>query len=409
MKIRHEMFIKDLQNKSRGVVRVIFLVVHGSVWKVDSVFKRMLVDPYFEPEILICPYIPYGEERMLKEMERTYVYFRKKGYPVRKARRVDGSWVKLDETKPDIVFLTNPYEITRRDYYKAAYSNYLSCYVPYYFMATRHAGDERVEYNNELFVNAWKLYWPHSLCERMHKEISLNNGRNGLTVGYPAVEHLYRKKQKVADKNTWKNQSKTLKRIIYAPHHTIEGLSNSLSTFMNFSEIIQALAIEYQNSVQWSFKPHPILKDKLYLHPLWGKEKTDKYYKFWHEERYTQLDEGDYDDLFLSSDAIIHDCSSFIVEYAFTLNPCLFLTNENNLYDILNEFGKGVISIYEVAKTAQEIESFVIGVITSTIKVDKFKLNYFNNYVENYYAGMLPSERIIEDIKKSLGISSGHR
>src|SRR5690554_6125075 len=205
---KHQELLNGLYKKRK--IRVIYLVIHTSVWKVDSVFQRMLKDPYFEPEIFICPYIQYGEERMLQGMEHAYRHFKNKGYPVTKSRRDDGSWVKLEEVMPDVVFFTNPYKLTRNDYYITAYSNYLSCYIPYYFMATKHAGDELVQYNNIVFLEAWKVYWPHEYCNKMHKQLSANKGVNGLTVGYPAVESLYSESTKAVLSQIWKSHERKL-------------------------------------------------------------------------------------------------------------------------------------------------------------------------------------------------------
>ena len=93
-------------------------------------------------------------------------------------------------------------------------------------------------------------------------------------------------------KSRWRVQPTLVKKIIFAPHHTIEESKYSLSSFLKFGEFIKSLAKAYQGKIQWSFKPHPILKSKLYLHPYWGKQKTDAYYNFWKDESYTQLDEG---------------------------------------------------------------------------------------------------------------------
>ena len=106
---------------------------------------------------------------------------------------------------------------------------------------------------------------------------------------------------------------------------------------------------------------------------------------------------------FLTSDAIIHDCSSFIVEYAFTGKPCLYLLNDNNLDDLLNEFGAGVMQVYVQAKTTDEIKIFVDNVILEANMVDKAKRGYFDNYVETYYKDKIPSERIITNLTQSIG------
>src|SRR5699024_6494443 len=130
MQVKHAELIEQVKGKQK--IKVVFLAIHESIWKVDPVFRKMLEDPFFEPEILVCPYTVYGEERMLEDMQQAYNYYISKGYPVRKAREEDGSWVNLSDIKPDIVFFTNPHNVTRKEYYEDAYLNYLSCYVPYH-------------------------------------------------------------------------------------------------------------------------------------------------------------------------------------------------------------------------------------------------------------------------------------
>ena len=147
-----------------------------------------------------------------------------------------------------------------------------------------------------------------------------------------------------------------------------------------------------------------LLKSKLYIHPEWGRKKADEYYAFWDAQDYTQLDDGEYEDLFITSDAIIHDCSSFIVEYAFTGKPCLYLINENNLNGLLNDFGQGVMSVYEQARVEAEIESFIADLVNDNAGIDPCKRAFFDDYVNTYYKNKQPSESIVEEIKRSLGI-----
>ena len=76
-------------------------------------------------------------------------------------------------------------------------------------------------------------------------------------------------------------QSKDKKRIIWAVHHSI--LNDDLaecSTFLKYAEFMKIFAIENQN-LEIAFKPHPHLKEHLYKHEDWGKEKTDAYFDFW--------------------------------------------------------------------------------------------------------------------------------
>lgn len=84
-------------------------------------------------------------------------------------------------------------------------------------------------------------------------------------------------------------------------------------------------AQKYKDKVQIVFKPHPMLYRTLCEHSEWGKERTDAYYSMWNNMSNTQLEEGDYTELFMQSDAMIHDCGSFILEYLAVDKPCMFL------------------------------------------------------------------------------------
>lgn len=393
--------INNLSDRKK--IRVIFLAIHASVWKVDSVFKRMLDDPLFEPEILICPSTIHGARLMHEDMSRASEYFRLKGYPIRSALKDDGTWLELADLNPDIVFFTNPYKLTKSQYYEDAYKNYLSCYVPYYFMATNHAGNIVEQMNTHMLNAMWRIYWPHDYIFKEFSHHSVIKGKNSMVVGYPATESLLNTES--ISKDTWKTQSFKKKRVIYAPHHTISDDDASLSTFLRYGSLLKELAVEFQKEIQWSFKPHPMLKNKLYLHPDWGKGRTDKYYSFWENEDFTQIDLGGYDDLFVQSDAIIHDCSSFIVEYAFTRKPALYLFNEGRTGDsFLNDFGKGVFEMHSRATKSEDINNFLINLVNENNSRVKLNSTFFDIYLDEFYGEALPSEMIINDIKRGLSL-----
>jgi hypothetical protein len=56
--------------------------------------------------------------------------------------------------------------------------------------------------------------------------------------------------------------------------------------------------------------------------PNWGSEKTTAYYDKWDNLDNGQFKSGDYVDL-LTSDALIHDCGSFMAEYLVVGKPAL--------------------------------------------------------------------------------------
>ncbi len=123
---KHQQLIEGKKRERK--VKSCFLAIHKSVWKVDPVFKKMIEGPYFEPLILICPYTSFGEEHIWQNMKDTYEYFEEKGYPLLSSYdKKEDRWLSLEDIKPDIVFFTNPHNLTRKEYYEDAYMNYLSC------------------------------------------------------------------------------------------------------------------------------------------------------------------------------------------------------------------------------------------------------------------------------------------
>ncbi len=397
MQKKHQILLAKIKGKKR--IRVIFLAIHKSIWKVDPVFQKMLADPFFEPIILVCPYTIYGEERMREDMRECLTYFKEKGYPTYSSYKDEEMrWINLSELQPDIIFFTNPNNLTRSEYFSEAYECYLSFYVPYYFMVTDHAGNIYDVYDSPLLRAAFRIFWPNDYHLLQQKKVLKIPVKNAVVAGYPAVENLLN----ISDARcVWKQQCMPKKKIIYAPHHTIDHNEQSLSSFLYLADYIQALAEDFSETVQWSFKPHPILKSKLIMHKNWGKERTERYYNFWANNEFTQLDEGEYDALFVQSDAIIHDSSSFIAEYVFTGKPGMYLMKAKRANSIVNDFGKIFLPHYRLSDEPLEIEKFVKEVVNECVE-EVSENKDLSSYIQNYFISNKPSEFIINDIKKVL-------
>src|SRR5690554_4002210 len=343
MQVKHAELLQQLKGKKK--IKVVFLAIHKSVWKVDPVFKKMLEDPFFEPTILICPYTNYGDERMWQDMEEAYEYFEGKGYPVLSSySKEQERWLTLDEIKPDIVFFTNPHNLTRKEYYEDTYLNYLSCYVPYAHDVSKY--DNYVGQYNQFFHNAmWKIFVPHNEDLNIFNSYSQNKGNNVTVTGYPSCEAFFEAK----NKSPWKPQEKDKLKVIWAPHHTINDPNLPYSNFLRLADFFQKLSFDFKDKVQFAFKPHPILKSKLQAHPNWGIEKTNQYYKYWKESGNTQLEEGDYIDLFKWSDCMIHDSGSFLAEYHYVKKPVFYISDKNTK-NYLNPFGISALNCCVVGK-----------------------------------------------------------
>lgn len=401
MQLKHAELLKKMKGKDK--IKVVFLAVNQSIWKVDTVFQKMLIDPLFEPEVLVCPYVVYGEEEMLKEMRQTYHYFIEKGYPVRKSLKEDGSWLMLDEINPDIVFFTNPHDLTHKEYYENAYLNHLSGYAGYGIAVSKYKNYQD-QYNQNFHNAVWQIFLQHKVGMTLSKRYAANKGINTYLVGDTLIEQIL---GSTNQQEAWKQQNKKKLKVIWAPHHTITANDIKMlpySTFLQYAEVMRTIAIDLKSTVQFAFKPHPILKSKLYQHPQWGKEKTDRYYKFWQNSSNTQLDEGEYIALFRQSDAMIHDSGAFTAEYIFLDKPVMHLSKKG-VENFFNEFAVEAYHCHYKAKSNADILLFIESHISNDSMANARK-QFIKKY--SYVIGdiELPSELIIKSIKNELGRES---
>jgi UDP-N-acetylglucosamine 2-epimerase len=132
-----------------------------------------------------------------------------------------------------------------------------------------------------------------------------------------------------------------------------------LATIYELGEGIKDLASRYRGQVEWVLRPHPFLKPTLEKHPDWGKVKTNDFFNFWSDSDFTQIEEGDYIDLFQTSDAMIHDSGSFLAEYLCVDKPVMYLKTETTAENYLNAFGQLALNACEVGHTVADIENFI--------------------------------------------------
>lgn len=363
-------------------IKIAFFVIHSSVWKYEEIYHMFYNDERIEPIVIICPVINYGHENMVNEMRKSYNLFKKQGYNVIKTYNEEKK--KYLDVKnviaPDIIFYSNPYKgLIHNKYYITKFTHTLTCYVQYAYPISDNNIVDQVDL---LFHNiVWKRFQETEYHYNWTKEHSRNRGVNAILIGYPGTDKLiYGKRQ---ENNKWKSDNRYLKRIIWAPHHTIESESNlSLSSFLFYYDFMLYITEKYNYSIQIAFKPHPLLKVKLYNHKDWGKEKTDSYYDKWMNIPNGQLDTDDYIDLFNSSDALIHDSGSFIAEYLFTGKPVLFTFVNNYVYNRFNKIGKDMLNNHYKAYTKEDIIHFIEEIVINgndDMKINRD--NYYNNYL----------------------------
>ena len=391
-RIKQQCTLNSLKDKSS--ITVIFLMQNTAVWKYDLLYKKMAKSKYFKPVVVICPYnvhLYYSRAECMNVMKQTEEYGKIKGYNYISAYdTVQKKWIDVRKTiKPDIVFFTKPYKDTNSKYYIYKFRDKITCYIPY--------GTELLNTTLRLTCNLplHNLLYHYFVETEYNKNIIKNNslikGRNVMVVSSLGSECLM--DRTYFPKDVWKIQNKRKKRIIWSPHHTIDYMFN-FSSFLLYCETMLLFAEKYKSEIQFAFKPHPVLKFRLIN--IWGKQKTDEYYNRWQEMSNTQIAEGDYNDLFLTSDAMIHDSVSFTVEYLHTCKPVLFLVRRENIINEWTDFGLQAFNQHYHANNEQEIENFINQVILAGNDSKALdRKAFFNEYLYPQ-DGIMPSEKILK-------------
>lgn len=368
---KHQKALEIVRKKEK--IKAAFFLIHESVWKYDVLFDLMVQHPKFEPALFVCPVVNFGHENMLFEMNKSFEAFKKNGYDVIKTYDdVTGEYLDIKKTfSPDIVFFTNPYEGLIDDrYYIKEFSNTLTCYVPYAIMTTNYD----TFYNSKFHNLVWRIFSETPIHKNIASQKQKNKGINNVVTGYPGFDQFLINKK--PNNGVWKNQNTALKKIIWAPHHSMHEL-NKVSNFLEYFDVFLELAAVYKEQLQIAFKPHPLLRIKLENDPNWGKEKTDAYYAEWTNLENGQFENVDYGDLFLTSDALIHDCGSFMAEYLITGKPALFMIRNEAVMKEWSEFGEKAVEAHYQSRTKEELIDFIENVVLKGNDWMKEKRNDF--------------------------------
>ena len=384
--------LKRIQKKTR--LSVGFVAWSVPMWKYHSLYKAMETSDRFDPFVILSLSPGKNEATNRLELEDMKKTFSERGYKI--YDRVQSSDLNFEEEllkKADIVFFVQPGLPCRMEKHLR---KLVLCYSDYGFCISRAMSWSQ----NTFLENICLLHFVSSIeIVGDIKKIRKNGGRNVFYGGYLYGDELLGwKKSKNPD--PWKKQPREKKKVIWAPHFSIDPKHVlPISSFLKVCDSMLELAEEFKDTVQFAFKPHPYLYSKLCVDGFWGKEKTDAYYERWKNMENGQLEAGKYESLFFYSDAILHDCGSFIFEYLYTKNPCMYLCGDESYF---NDLTKDALSCYYRGSTKEEIRMFIQDVVIGGSDTLKEKREAF--YQEHLLPpnGKSAAENIIDSLSERI-------
>lgn len=396
--INYELIIKTQRHykdvymelkKSNKKLRVASYVVFDSSFAGYELMKLMLIQQdKYEPKIVVIPDTSRGREHMIKQYNETKDFFIKKygrNYVENGYDENTNEFLDLSDNF-DIIYLANPYDSMVHEYHGIRYlskKKVLPIYISYGCMPDKYSYHHIISLLEiSLF---WKVFADNIFSYKDYKKYSLNSAKNVVTIGYAKMDSLRYSNSKKQEKKT----------IVICPHHTINYEELPLSNFLEYKDFILELPDLYPN-VDFVFRPHPLLFVNMVREGYWSKEDVQNYITTLREKNIEYSTGGDYFDIFLNSDGMIHDCSSFIVEYLYTLKPCCFVA-KSNYKKILSKLGLACLKNYYLAFNREQIIEFIENVIIKGNDTLRYKrIRFTKKHLLLNYPKV--SNRILEEI-----------
>lgn len=368
-------YVQYLRRKEK--INVVFYAFSLAMWRYQHLYEKMSKHPRFKTTILIIPTIGYSKEQQKKDVETLVKFFTAKNIPYVLAEDDKGKSIDVKKVlSPNIIFYPQPYYgMFKMEQMYNRFIDRLLCYYPYAFWCSSNDWSYNLPFHNV----AWKLFYTTEFHRKDAQRIANNKGKNVEVVGYPtADDFLFREHADI-----WKPQEIKKKRVIWAPHFTIKpgGLLYQ-SNFLWMAEFMLDVVQRYSDKIQFVFKPHPRLYSELSKNDIWGQEKTDWYYNQWANMKNTQIEMGEFVDLFMTSDAMVHDSGSFSVEYLYANKPVMYIAKDfEKRAKECSEFGEMAMRQQYVGSTKEDIIKFIDEIVLGG---DDYMAVERKNFVEAY-------------------------
>lgn len=378
----------NMKLKRKVPISVGFLVYSSTIWQYESLYRLMENSDVFKPNIILCSIAEKNKKLSCDQYQMSKSWFLDNKYNVIAVNEKNTAYTRFGWEKYnfDIIFAAIPYGVYPKKFcIWNAQLRSLLCYIPY-GVAINEMGDRY--FDLKIHNLAWKLFYETEIHRKMAKEFSSIQAQNVVVSGYVKMDNLLKKTSINHYDHLWKQpDEKNRKHIVYAPHHSLTRDKSIFSTFDQNYMFFLNYASSHVETTSWIFKPHPLLKKAAIESGLFKNEKEyNLYINAWDKLPNARVVlQGEYTDIFLSSDTMILDSESFLFEYQYTHKPLLFLCRKSQTF---NSFGKELLKIsYSTdGSNYKEIQEYIENVVLlGKDTMYETRINFYNTYLDYYH------------------------
>ena len=323
--------LQRLQKKEKKTkIRVGFLIQVPNNWAVlEPVYEAAKTMENVEPVILLMPELTYFcyVKLMHVEWEKAYSFGHERygDQCIETWHPETETWVDPAALDLDYVFLPRPYETYLPKAYKASGLRKITrvCYVPY---SSPLLDDYRLLYNMHFVRNVRLIF-----CEKQHSleyvsKLLAPTVKSGdqkvFCTGFPKFD-LNQGGEGVESPLWPRSREESKQRIIWTPRWNMDPWQGG-SSFMKYRERILQYAQEHSDA-DLIFRPHPLAQSALVADGYVTEQEWMDYLQKYRDGNNTNVDlTTTYYDLMWSSDVLITDVSSMIMDYLLTGKPVIY-------------------------------------------------------------------------------------
>ncbi|MBR1921541.1 MAG: hypothetical protein IJ829_06015, partial [Kiritimatiellae bacterium] len=342
-------------------LKVAFLVCDASMFSGESVFLEMRGDARFDCFVAVAPRTSRGEEFLRATQEKTLASLSAKyGDAVRALYDPDAKTAAALDA--DLVFSTIVYEDQSLPQYTTeALSARALVAVLYYGYGGLFDSNEKKTSFLPNIVLAWRYFVSNEASRAMF------TARNPLLAAATVVSGYCKMDRLAGELDAAAGRARRRKKVLVCPHHTIDRSADALlalSTFPANADALLRLPSRFPE-VDFVFRPHPLLFVRLASPKWWGPEKVAAYCRAMESQPNVEFQRGgDYFSTFAESDALIHDCASFLAEYFYTGRPqCYMLAGTETIDRHFLPFARRLVDHAYKAFSEEDIVAFVRDVV----------------------------------------------
>lgn len=396
---------KHIEKSKRGEkVNLVFVCHRPQVWNsLKTVFEACNADEMFNVTIVAIPFkkqLPKtGFNHEFYETEGAEEFW--KDYP---CKVVNGynyetkEWLDIRTLNPDYVFFQQPYNVCKPECLKSwNVAKYATLVFVHYGLNTC----EQMKYEalpQDFFKNLGMLF-----CERVAdveiydrwKDKTGNIFTRLFLTGYPRFDLL--KLYENAESPLWKKHDTSLFRIVWTPRWTTN--ENNCHFFKYKDDFLDYC--DRNKDVDFVFRPHPQAWLNYAQFDHFSIEKSNQYKTEYQKRENANIDEtADFLPLFYSSDVLVTDFSSVVIEYFLTGKPIVYCKNDKSLFEQTDKWTEGFYYVHSWKELADTLEMLKRG--EDPLKEKRQELIRSEFYLPPNGAGYEIKELIKKDFRGEL-------